>query len=142
MTKPAAFWDASALVPLCVAQQETPRAFGLLRKYRMVVWWATTVELTSALVRLLREGALSTGEYAKAQRRAEQYADIWRVLVPSDSVLDEARSVLERFPLRAADSLQLAASLVRCDGRPKGRVFLTFDQRLGEAAEAAGFTLG
>jgi hypothetical protein len=54
-----AFWDSSALVPLCVGQSLTPGAVGLYRTYEVVVWWATPVEIASALARLLGMGASS-----------------------------------------------------------------------------------
>ena len=44
-----------------------------------------------------------------------------------------------RFDLRAADSFQLAAALEWCEDAPQGRVFLTADQKLGEAALLSGF---
>jgi hypothetical protein len=37
--------------------------------------------------------------------------------------------------------LQLAAALEWCEGKPARRMFLTFDQRLSEAAGLAGFAL-
>jgi len=49
-----AFWDSSALVPLCVRQGITPRAIALYKLYDAVVWWATPVEIASALARLVR----------------------------------------------------------------------------------------
>jgi predicted nucleic acid-binding protein len=142
MTRHFAFWDVSSFVPLCVVQQHTQRAFSFLRNYRPVVWWATPVEITSALVRLLREGAITPGSYSKARQQVERYADFWRVVTPSNEILVGARSVLERFPLRAADALQLAAAMGWCGGKPRRRLFLTFDERLGEAAQSVGFTLG
>jgi hypothetical protein len=43
--------------------------------------------------------------------------------------------------LRAADSLQLAASLVWCEQRPSKRNFICGDQQLAKAAESAGFSV-
>ena len=96
--------------------------------------------MTSAFTRLLREGEISTRTYAKAQLQADYHASQWRVVSPIEQVIVEARAALERSPLRAADAIQLAAALVWCGGRPNGRVFLTFDQKLAEAAELAGFS--
>ena len=45
------------------------------------------------------------------------------------------------YPLKAADSLQLAAALTWCDNRPSGRTFLCGDKRLAEAAKAVGFSI-
>jgi hypothetical protein len=41
--------------------------------------------------------------------------------------------------LRAGDSLQLAAALVACEGRPGGLQFVSLDDRLNEAALREGF---
>jgi predicted nucleic acid-binding protein len=136
-----AFWNTSALVPLCVIQPQTPQAIGFFNSYRVIVWWATRVEMTSAFVRLLRRPQISAQAYAKAQLEAEHYANHWHVVEPSASIALDARVLLERYPLRAADALQLAAALEWCEGKPSGKVFLTFDQRLREAAGLAGFTL-
>ena len=40
----------------------------------------------------------------------------------------KAIQLVERYDLRAADSLQLAAALAWCEDAPRGRVFLTADQ--------------
>jgi hypothetical protein len=107
----------------------------------MAVWWATHVEIVSALVRLLRNQEISASGYANALLQAEGLANIWRVVEPSAKVARDARALLELYPLRAADALQLAAALEWCEGQPQGNVFLTFDRRLREAAGLAGFTL-
>ena len=80
MSKPYVFWDASALVPLCVTQAKTKDAFGMLRRFRVVAWWATPVEITSALMRLLREGGISASDYTKAQLQVERHVAQWRVV--------------------------------------------------------------
>jgi predicted nucleic acid-binding protein len=105
------------------------------------VWWATHVEIASELMQLLRQQRITAAEYAHATQQAEQYVKIWRVVVPTARIAIEARILLERYPLRAADALQLAAALEWCEGKPDGRMFLTFDKRLREAAGLAGFTL-
>ncbi|HXM20881.1 MAG TPA: hypothetical protein VN948_06425 [Terriglobales bacterium] len=53
--------------------------------------------------------------------------------------LGKAVQLVERYDLRAADSLQLAAALGWCEDEPHGRVFLTADQKLREAALLSGF---
>lgn len=141
MLKPVAFWDASVLVPLCVNQDPTPQAFRFRSKYQTAVWWATHVEIASALVRLLRQQKITPSGYAHALLQAEGLANLWRVVEPSAKVARDARALLELYPLRAADALQLAAAMAWCEGKPKGKIFLTFDQRLHEAAGQAGFTL-
>ena len=139
VTRISGFWDSSALVPLCVRQSITPQVLGLYKNYDVVVWWATPVEITSALARLLRMKQIDTGDYAKACKLAKDLFDSWSVIQPSDSLLSRAIQIAERYDLRAADSLQLAAAMEWCSDNPKGRVFLTTDQKLLEAALLGGF---
>jgi hypothetical protein len=139
--KPIAFWDTSVLVTLCVNQDPTPLALHFDSKYKKTVWWATHMEIVSALARMLRGKEISLLTYTQGLLQAEGLANLWDVVDPSVKVARRARALLELYPLRAADALQLAAALEWCEGKPKGRVFLTFDQRLGEAAAQAGFAL-
>jgi len=48
---------------------------------------------------------------------------------------------LERFPIRAADALHLGAALIWCNQKPRGRLFVCNDRRLGDAARQSGFTV-
>jgi hypothetical protein len=50
-----------------------------------------------------------------------------------------AETLLARHPLRAADSLQLAAALAWREGHPGAASFVTLDRRLKEAAAIEGF---
>ena len=71
VTRVQAFWDASALIPLCVRQGMTPRAIALYKTHDAVVWWATPVEVASALARLMRMKQLDTRDWAKASKLAQ-----------------------------------------------------------------------
>jgi uncharacterized protein len=134
-----AFWDTSALVPLCVRQSSTPRAITLYKIYDAVVWWASPVEIASALARLARMKQLDSSDWAKSRRLAADLADAWFVIQPSDALRAKATQLVDRYELRAADALQLAAALEWCEDVPRGRVFLTADQKLREAAVLSGF---
>ncbi|MBZ5550724.1 MAG: PIN domain-containing protein [Acidobacteriia bacterium] len=137
--RPSVFWDTSALVPLCVRQGSTPRALELYKTSEVVVWWTTPVEIASALARLVRMKQLSSGDWAKARKLATALADTWSVIQPSDAVRAQAVRLVDRYDLRAADALQLAAALIWCEDVPQGRAFLTTDQKLQEAAMLSGF---
>jgi predicted nucleic acid-binding protein len=134
-----AFWDASALVPLCVRQSITPSVESLYESYRVVIWWATPVEIASALARLVRTKEIGPGDRAKARQVAVALADEWSVIQPSNALRDHAMRLVERYDLKAADAMQLAAALDWCDKVPRGEVFLTADQKLREAAVLSGF---
>src|SRR5438309_1975037 len=134
-----AFWDTSALVPLCVQQKGSSIVEQLAVAYSIVAWWAAPVEMRSAVTRLLRLGFLSPAEYQQAQARAELLRQSWREIQPQNSVRNLAGSLLNQFPLRAADALQLAAALTWSRQQPQRFAFLSGDKQLLTAAEILGF---
>jgi predicted nucleic acid-binding protein len=134
-----AFWDASALVPLCVLQQATPRAESLSKKFGVVVWWAAPVEVHGAFARLLRVGQLTSTGNVQAQVVLAELRSKWREICPDPSLRDQAERLLDRFTLKAADALQLAAALAWTSGRPRMRAFISGDAQLLEAARHLGF---
>lgn len=107
----------------------------------MVVWWGTPVEARSAFARLAREGRLTSGERATAARLLSQLRGSWDEIQPSEKVRSLAEGLPDDYGIRAADALQLAAALVWCRERPRGRPFVCFDERLVKAAAVAGFTV-
>lgn len=141
MSQEPAFWDASALVPLCIHENTSRQAQLQLRRSLPVVWWASSVEVHSAVARLHRQGKLRDVEKNGALARLDVLSRAWREILPSDSLRDLARQLLETYELRAADSLQLAAALTWCQHRPSRRAFLSADQRLSKCATAAGFSV-
>jgi predicted nucleic acid-binding protein len=141
MNKQPAFWDASALVPLCVHEIASHQAQSHLRQFLPVVWWASRVEVHSAVARLHRLGKLKDLEKKGALSRLDVLSRGWREILPSDSLRDLATRLLDTYELRAADSLQLAAALVWCHEKPARRTFVSADQRLSKSAADAGFSV-
>ena len=134
------FWDASALIPLCVQESQTGPLTKLAQEDEAIVaWWGSPVECLSALARLRRENALSSAEEEQAQTVLRALMTAWTEVEPSGLVREQAGRVLRLHPLRAADALQLAAALVWCQGDPIHRTFICLDQRLREAARREGF---
>jgi hypothetical protein len=141
MSKQAAFWDSSALVPLCVHESTSRQAHTQLRKFLPVVWWGSLVEVHSAIARLHRLGQLTEAEQQKALSQLDLLNRGWREILPGDPVRELAKRLLDVYDLRAADSLQLAAALTWCQQRPAKRNFVCSDQRLSKAAMEAGFSV-
>lgn len=141
MSKTAAFWDASAIVPLCVHESTSRQAQSYLRKLVPVVWWGSTVEVHSAIMRLNRSGKLTALETKGALARLDLLSRSWREILPADQVRDLATRMLDSYDLRAADSFQLAAALTWCRQYPARRNFVCADQRLSTGADAIGFTV-
>jgi predicted nucleic acid-binding protein len=136
-----AFWDASALVPLCIHDAASRHAQSHLRKFAPVVWWGSLVEVHSAICRLHRGEEITDLDKQGAVARLRLLSHGWREILPGDELRELATLSLEKYFLRAADSLQLAASLIWCERRPSKRTFICGDQQLVEAAKSAGFSV-
>jgi len=136
------FWDASAIMPLLIAEPSTPPLQALAaRDPDMLVWWGSRVECVSALARLERDAALDSKAAVLAFDRLKQLAAGWHEVDPSDIVRETAARFLRVHPLRAADALQLAAAFVAAEQRPASLEMLTLDDRLSGAAQKEGFAV-
>jgi predicted nucleic acid-binding protein len=137
-----AFWDSSGIAPLCCFQSQTAEASKAVRIYaRQVTWWATAVEVVTSFNRLYREKNLTQQGKEQAINRLSYLRRRWNDVQPTDEVRDTAERMLNVHKLRAAGALQLAAALVWCSHRPRGRHFIGADGDLADAAETEGFTV-
>jgi predicted nucleic acid-binding protein len=141
VTKTAAFWDASALVPLCVREAASRHAHMQLKRFQPVVWWGSLVEIHSAICRLHREKEITDSGKAGALARLQLLSRSWGEILPGDEIRELATEALDKYFLRAADSFQMAAALIWCEERTSKRSFVCADQRLAKAAGAAGFSV-
>jgi predicted nucleic acid-binding protein len=136
------FWDASAIVPLLVAESATRSVQALAKRDSdMLVWWGSQVECASALARLERGASLDGKAATLAFDRLKQLADGWHEIEPSEIVRENALRFLRVHPLRAADALQLAAAFIAAERRPSSLEVVTLDERLTDAARKEGFEL-
>lgn len=136
------FWDASAIVPLLVAEESTRRLQALAAKdAAMLVWWGSAVECISALARLERNSALNARAMTLALQRLGQLTAGWHEVDPSDEIRETAARFLRVHPLRAADALQLAAAFAAAERRPASLEIVTLDDRLANAARKEGFAV-
>ncbi len=136
------FWDASAIVPLLLAEATTEPLRAILEDDSdMLVWWGSQVECASAIARLRREDALDEDGIDEALDRLNQFAHVWHEVEPSDPIREAAVRFLRLHPLRAADALQLAAAFVSAERRPSSLEVVTLDDRLAAAARKEGFVL-
>jgi predicted nucleic acid-binding protein len=138
----AAFWDASAVVPLCCLQPQTRAARQARRLFpQLVTWWATSVECISALRRLERLRELTARETQAGIQELDRLRQRWTEVAPLEEVKSLAEQLLGAHPLRAAEALQLAAALIWCNRHPRGKGFISGDDKLLEAAEKEGFNI-
>jgi predicted nucleic acid-binding protein len=136
------FWDASAMISLCLDEPHSVQLRKVIEEDpAMVAWWAAPVECYSAFARLRRENALTSDEETQARQVLEAITTVWTEIEPSRTVREHAGRALLLHPLRAADSLQLAAALVWAKGHAAGHQFICLDHKLREAAKREGFTV-
>ena len=136
------FWDTSALVALGVDEPHRQQALDILEEDdRMVVWWGSTVEYVSALSRRERDGSLTTDEVDRHLVHLRALSQVWYEVQPGRRIKNLAQRLLRVHPLRAADSLQLAAALAVADQDPTNVGFVCFDTRLNHAASREGFRI-
>ena len=112
-----------------------------LRKFALVVWWGSLVEVHSAICRLHRGKVISDIDKQGAVARLGLLSRAWREVLPDNQLRTLATESLDTYSLRAADGLQLAASLIWCQQQPARRNFICGDHRLADAAHAAGFSV-
>jgi predicted nucleic acid-binding protein len=96
-------------------------------------------ECASAFNRLLREGLLAQNDFNRLQMRFETFSATWIETQPTDKLRERSIRLLRLHPLRAADSLQLAAALIACEENPRTLPFVSGELRLREAAAIEGF---
>lgn len=136
------FWDASAIVPLLVEEPQTQAMLSILdQDPSVLVWWGTPVECVSALSRREREGALSAEHLIDAQAVLRYLKGGWQEVLPSKVLRDVAERLLRVHPLRAADSLQLAAAIIASEREPATLELVSLDERLNDAAARESFPI-
>jgi predicted nucleic acid-binding protein len=134
------FWDASALIPLIVSEDQTDYCLKALNAdSEIMVWTLSEVEVCSALCRKHREGFLSEAFLADAMARMNQVLGAAFVVAATTSVKQRALRLLHVHALRAADALQLSAALVAVQEEVHKMPVMCFDDRLCTAARREGF---
>ena len=141
MKKVDAFWDASAIVPLCVGQPGSGFARTALRNRSIAVWWGTPVETISAFARLARAGDLDERQFQKAIARLAALRGMWIEVQPSEGLRELAEDLIQRHPLHAADAMQLSAAVIWSRRQPRQRAFVCLDGGLASAASKQGFSV-
>lgn len=130
------YWDASALVPLVIAEPGTEAARRWLAEDEHIVTWAwTRTEIVSAVERRTREGLLSRSQRRTVLDELDTLARAWDEVIEVLAVRARANALLARHPLRAADAGQLGAALLIQEQLSTPFSFVCLDRRLSSAAE-------
>ena len=136
------YWDASALVPLIVAEADSDLVRGWLSDDDHIVTWVwTRTEITGAIERRTREGSISRPRRREVLDRLGALADRWDEVTEVLAVRVRADALLARHPLRAADAGQLGAALLVQEQLAGPLPFACRDRRLLSAADLEGFRI-
>lgn len=136
------FWDASAILPLVVNEPARDRLLGLYEEDpQILAWWATPIEIASALARRERERLISAENVDAALKASKRLAAAWHEVIPGDVIRRTAERLLRVHVLRAADSLQLSAALIAANHDPTTLEMVCLDGRLSAAARREGFAV-
>ena len=139
--------DTSALVKRYVAEVGSAWVRQMVaRPVHQVLYTAalTEVEVRSALQRLVREGRLDAAQAQRlTQRVAQHFTRRYQLIRITRTVVAAAGMLVEGYPLRAYDAVQLACALtVRRGMHRRGMpppLFVAADTTLLAAARAEGF---
>ena len=136
------FWDSSAIVPLMIVEPSSARVRNWFDSdSEIIVWTLTRVELLSAIARLRREDSRSATILTVVRRNIMRAWDGWSEITNVELVRRHAERLVESYPLRAADALQLGAALIAAEGDPANLDLVTLDHNLADAAEREGFAV-
>jgi predicted nucleic acid-binding protein len=134
------FWDTSAIIPLLADEPTRELLLAILDDDpEVIAWWGTPVEIASALARRERENVIDAPQVEASMATARALSESWYEVLPSDAVRRTAERLLRAHPLRAADSLQLAAAIIAADHDPATLDFVCLDLKLTAAARREGF---
>ncbi len=77
------FWDSSAILPLIVEERTSDQASRYYDAFpALVVWWGASVECSSALARLERDGAIDTRDLTRALQQLQTLQSEWNEVQP------------------------------------------------------------
>lgn len=140
-----AYFDTSALVKRYITETGSHwvRAYLRDRSLRLFTSRLTAIEGACTFSRRLREGLLSSEEYRQVLATFDYDLGYrYGLLGVEPYVIDTARYMVERHPLRAYDAMQLATAwLLNRDLLDDDQAPLTFvcaDDRLVSIAQAEG----
>jgi len=125
-----------------VSEEGTAGALALLGEDPVqLVWWSSEVECISALARMERDELLTGPALRSATARLQALKDRWHEIQPSEPIRQMAKRLLSVHPLRAGDALQLSAAVAASEQTPASLGFISFDERLLDAARKEGLAI-
>jgi predicted nucleic acid-binding protein len=138
--------DSSALVKRHISEAGSAwieKEFDAASGNKIITTKLSVAEVLSAMNRRRREANITAAEYAKFSGDFLSFVETdYEMVEMSDAVLLGAQRLLENYPLRAGDAIQLASALLAKSGLQSANlpalIFLASDARLLTAATSEG----
>ena len=130
------YYDASALVKRYVRETGSNAVRRLLASGVAASSRLSEVEISSGIARRTREGTLTIRQRDRMLTVLQRDMPALAIVEIVPEVTAEARALLLRHPLRAADAIQLASCLYLQRQLAQPVPFVAFDRRLLDAARA------
>lgn len=139
------YLDTSALIKLYIEEEGTPVLLRLAEELdgdRMTILDIALVEIRSAVRRRERQGDIPGPDANRILNQFEEDASLLYLVQPSSSaVIEDAVRLIDLYPLRAYDALQLAGALTARLGAPSSLTFVSADSDLCESAGSEGLSV-
>lgn len=135
------FFDASALAKLYVQEPESSAVRLHVKSDAAAASRLSEVEVASAIANRVRAGAMPEVDRDRAFATLTDDLAAMLLVELTNEVTRRARALLQRYPLRAGDAIQLASCLDLQDRLRQPIPLVSFDTRLNEAAVAEGLAL-
>ncbi len=128
------FFDTSALIKRYISETGSNKVDELFEiSENIIVSPVTKIEVYSSLKRLLVTNLISDEDYETVKSNIDYDFRYFTVVSLNEKVEKEAIKLIERYQLKALDSIQLASCLYR---KADIRDFIVSDVKLKNAAEA------
>ena len=139
------YFDSSAFLKLYIQEEGSSRMVALaegLDRHRKIILDITIVESHSALRRRQRTGEISLAEADSMLDRIQENAESqYRMETSTPEILEEAARLIDLYPLRTYDAVQLAGCLAVRRSAPSPITFVCADFRLCAAANLEGLVI-
>ncbi len=138
------YFDTSALIKLYIEEEGSERVINLVERLeegKVFILDVTLLESRSAVRRREREGDVSGMDANRILKQIEEDGSSLYLVQPvNPAVIEEAARLIDAYPLRTYDALQLAGCLIVFPSAPGPVTFACADTRLCEAARLEGLS--
>lgn len=135
------YWDTSALLALILDEPQSEALRRLALKGGALPGYTSYfsfIEMESAYSRRLSDGSLKSSRLPELRLKAQKLESSLGLIWADVESLREARYLVLEQGLRPGDALQLASARLLLGGG--GTTFVCLDEKLNQAAQAAGLS--